>query len=232
MAKISGGVSVVAHQLKNPLAIIRSYVEVLASESMGSLNEKQKEYLFDALKNIGRMEKTINELLDASRVEEKVYDIKPRVIDLTKITKEIVDNFSNWASAFNCEIIFEAPKNIPLVYTDPLKICDVIENLITNAIKYRESGRSIIEVKLQNIGNNVLFSCKDNGIGISKKDFKKIFSKFFRSEEAVIADPTGTGLGLYINKAIIKKSKGKFWFKKNKDKGMTFFFSLPIVKVA
>lgn len=232
MPSISGGVSVVAHQLKNPLAIIRSYIEVLSGEDIGTLNEKQKEYLLDALKNIERMEGIISDLLDASRIEEKIYDIKPQLVDLGKVAKEIVDNFTDWAKAFNCETVIFLAQDLPLVYTDPVKIRHVIENLISNAIKYRESGRSIVEIKLQKKGKNVIFSCKDNGIGIPDKDFKKVFAKFFRAEDAITADPSGTGLGLYINKAIIKKSNGKIWFKKNKDKGMTFYFSLPVAQVA
>ena len=76
----------------------------------------------------------------------------------------------------------------------------------------------------------ILFTCKDNGVGVSKEEEKRIFAKFFRSEKAMEIDLSGAGIGLYIDKAIIELSGGKIWFKKNKQKGMTFYFSLPAVK--
>ncbi|MEW5908099.1 MAG: HAMP domain-containing sensor histidine kinase [Patescibacteria group bacterium] len=230
MAKISEPVSIIAHQLRSPLAVLKGYLEVLLSGDLGPTNERQKEYIDDALKNLERVEKTIFNFLEASRIEGKVYKINSQPTDLIKITEEVVRDFFNWAKVFNCEIIFNKPNKIPLIYTDPEKIRDVIENFLSNSIRYRHSGPGKIEVELKQSGKNIIFSCSDNGIGIPEKDFKKVFSKFYRSEQALKIDPTGSGLGLYINKAVIDRSKGKIWFKKNKNAGMIFYFSLPIVR--
>lgn len=227
MAKISEPIYVAAHQLKSPITIIKEYVQILHSEELGKLNEKQREYLEDVLKNIEQMQKTIAGLLDVSSVENKAYKLKIQPVDLIKITREIIDKFGLLAKSFNCEIVFEKPNKILLVCTDPQKIREVIENFISNAIKYRPAGHRRVEIKLRKKKNMVLFSCSDDGIGISPQDAKKIFSKFFRTEEAVKIDPMGTGLGLYINKAIIEISGGKIWFKNNKNSGITFYFSLP-----
>lgn len=228
--KMSEVISIVAHQLKNPLSVIKGYLEVLLTEDFGKVNQKQKEYLSDALENVKRMAKIVGYLLDVSRIEEGKYEMKPRLTNLEKITSEVINDFSHLAQASNSKIFFKKPKKLPKVLADPLRIRQVIENLISNALKYKGAGRGKIEISLEKSGKNVLFSCQDNGVGIPKEDFKKVFTKFYRSEQAVEADPGGTGLGLYINKAIIELSGGKIWFEKNKDYGMIFYFTLPIIK--
>ncbi len=230
MVKISEPISVIAHQLKNPLVILKEFLNLLVTEDVGKINDKQKEYLSDALKITGQMEKIISDVLDASKIEGGVYTIKLQSTDLVKIIREILLNFNILAKSFNCEIVFEESSNMPMVNADPNKIKDVIENFVFNALKYKYAGHGTIVLKLAKRGDKVIFSCSDDGIGLLKKDSKKIFSKFYRSEEAMKIDPTGIGLGLYINKAIVEMSKGKIWFERNKEKGSTFYFSLPIVK--
>lgn len=228
--KMAEVVSIVAHQLKNPLAVLRGYLEVLIEEDFGGLNQKQKEYLADALENIKRMSQTVNNLLDVSRIEEKKYQLILEKISLEKIILEVIKDFSLWVKASNSEISLKVATDLPEVLSDPLKIRQVIENLISNALKYKLPGRGIIGITLKKKSKNILFSCKDNGIGIFQNDFPKVFSKFYRSEKAMELDPSGSGLGLYINKAIIELSGGKIWFKNNKEGGSTFFFTLPIKK--
>jgi signal transduction histidine kinase len=226
--KISEVISIVAHQLKNPISILKNYLELLISEELGPLTQKQKEYLSDVLETVKNLDKTANHLLDTYLIEEKKYKLKKEKFSLGKIVREVIDEFLPWATAANCQIVFKEEKNLPDVFSDPFKIRQVVENLISNAIKYKNPGPQKIEISLKKRGKFVLFSCKDEGIGIPKSDFKKVFKKFYRSEKAMELDPNGSGLGLFINKAIIKLSKGKIWFKKNKGRGMTFYFTLPI----
>lgn len=229
--KMAEVVSIVAHQLKNPLAVLRGYLEVLIEEDFGEINQKQREYLLDAFENVKRMIKTIGNLLDVSKIEVGKYEIKPELINLEEITEGVINDFSFWTKASNCEIIFKKTKEKKLLAkADHFKIHQVIEGLISNAIKYRSLSKGIIKISLKKLGNKILFSCKDNGIGIPKEDFKKVFTKFYRSEKAVEIDPLGSGLGLYINKAIIGLSGGKIWFKHNKNRGTTFNFTLPAAK--
>lgn len=229
--KISEAISIVAHQLRHPISVIKSYLEALISEDFGKLNEKQKEYLEDSLENIKRITKTMNQLLDVSRIEQGRYELKLEPVSLVEIVESVIKELALWSEASNCEIFFKRPKEIlPPALTDHLKIRQVIENLIINAIKYKKAGRGKVEIALEKKGKEILFSCKDNGIGIAKEDFPKVFSKFYRSEEAMEIDPTGSGLGLYLNKATIEASGGRIWFSKNRDFGMTFYFTLPIAK--
>lgn len=229
-SKLSEPVSIVAHQLKNPIAVLKGYLEVLLSEDFGTLNPKQREYINDAVSNVTRMIRIVTDLLDVAKIEAKRYELKPQRTDIVAITRNIIEGLSLWVRAFNSEIIFYPPLHIPLVFADPIKIHQVIENLISNAVKYKSSGRGRVEIHIKPEGSSMVFRCKDNGIGIPRKDFPKVFLKFYRSEDALDIDPTGTGLGLYISKAIIEMSGGKIWFGKNRGKGMTFYFTLPIIK--
>lgn len=225
--KVAEVVSITAHQLKSPIAVIKGYLEALVSGDCGQINHFQKDYLNDALENVKRMSNFVENLLDVSRIEGGQLDIKLEPVALEKITSQILVDFFPWVKANNAEVNFKKPKKLPQVLTDPIKIRQVIENLISNAIKYKRR-RGKVEITIKQKGKKVLFACKDNGIGIPKKDFRKVFSKFYRSEEAMELDPSGSGLGLYVNKAIIELSGGKIWFSKNKNSGMTFCFALPI----
>ncbi len=228
--KTNETISIIANRLKNPIAIIKGYLEALASGDCGEINLKQKEYLNDALFNTKEMSKMLDNILDISLIDTGVYGLDKKQVSLEDISSQVLFGFYQWAQAANCKIVFQKGKDIPLVLTDPLKIKKVIENLISNAIKYN-SGQGMIEVSLiSKAKRDVIFSCKDNGIGIDQKDYKKIFTKFYRSDKAIEIDPAGAGLSLYISKAIIQLSGGKIWFSKNKKKGMTFSFSLPAVR--
>lgn len=227
--KLTEVISIVSHQLKTPLAGIKGYLEVLISEDLGKLNEKQKEYLKDTLENTQRMIGLVKDLLDVSKIEEGRLEIKPRPASLEEIVKDVIKEFSVLARARNCEIVFKANGRIPLLNIDSLKIKQVVNNIIANSLEYNV-GKGSAQVSLQKEGTNLVFRCQDNGIGIPKEEQPKIFRKFYRNEKAVSLSPGGSGLGLFISKAIIEKSGGKIWFESKDKQGTTFCFSLPVKK--
>jgi len=225
--KVSEVISIVSHQLKTPLSAIKGYLEVLVSDDVGKTNPKQKEYLKDALANVQRMINLVKDLLDVSQIEEGRMELKPRPTNLEKIIREAVKEFTLLAQAKNCTLSFDVKGKIPLLNIDPLKIRQVVSNLISNAIDYNER-KGKVGLLLERKGNKVLFHCKDCGIGIPEKEKEKVFKKFYRSEKAMALSTGGSGLGLFISKAIIEKSGGKIWFQSQKGKGSIFYFSLPI----
>ncbi len=227
--KIGEVVSVVSHQLKTPLTVTKGYLEVLLLEDLGKLTPKQKEYLKDALENTTRMIGLVKDLLDVSKIEQNKIELKPTPSSLKNITKNKIKEFDLLIRAKNSSISFKSTEKIPLLNIDSVKIEQVIANFISNAIQYiKTKGKINIEIKRK--GNNIIFCCEDNGIGIFEKEKPKIFTKFYRSEEAVALTGTGSGLGLFISKAIIKSSGGKIWFKSKQGQGSKFCFSLPVKK--
>jgi len=227
--KLAEVISIVSHEFKTPLSAIKGYIEVLIAEDLGKLTVGQKDYLKDALENTHRMIELVHDLLDVSQIEQGKLELKPKPSNLENIIRKTIKEFLFVVRAKNCSISFKVLDKVPLLNIDPLKVKQVISNFISNAIRYSER-KGDIEVFIKKKGNNVIFECKDNGIGIPKVEKKKIFTKFYRSEKAVIHATGGSGLGLFISKAIIRKSKGKIWFISKEDKGSSFYFSLPIKK--
>ena len=225
----SGVVSVFAYKLKTPISAVKGYLESLIAGDRGEINLFQKEYLSDALENIKKISNFIEILQDVNKAEANRLEIKFKKVNLKDIIEKTLTELNVWIKASNCDISFKASENIPEILADSVKIKRVIQDLIVNAVTYKKrKGR--VEIVLEKKGKKVLFNCKDNGVGIPKKELKNVFSKFYRSQASIEIDPTGTGLDLYIDKAIINQHGGKIWFSKNRGAGMTFYFSLPVIK--
>jgi len=220
-------VSVVSHQLRSPLSNFRWAIELLMSGRIGQIEEKQLEY-FEILKeNSNRMKELVSDLLTVSRIETAELPTKKEECHLEDIIKDFIKEFQPFATASNVEIAFKPQLNLPKVLVDASQIKLVIENLLDNAIRYiKEPGK--VEIRLERQNEQLYFEIKDTGVGIPKDDQKYIFQKFFRSENIMRHQTQGTGLGLYIARAIIEKLGGKIGFKSQEGKGSTFYFTLPI----
>ncbi|MBI2052829.1 MAG: hypothetical protein HYT34_01125 [Candidatus Ryanbacteria bacterium] len=226
-SKITETTSVIAHQLKTPLSGIKSSLEVLLSEDLGSLTRQQREYLELTLASTEKMIFLVKNLLDAARIDEKRLQLNVSNADLVDIVKGVVEDFLTLARAKNSTIVFKVVGEIPFLTIDAIKIQQVINNILYNAIRYNK-GKGLITVILKHEGKFIKFSCQDSGIGISDTEKKKVFSKFYRSPRVVELATEGSGLGLFIAKAIIEQSGGKIWFESNEGEGSTFYFTLPV----
>lgn len=220
-------IRIVSHNLRSPLSNLNWVIELLMSGRLGKIEEKQTEYFRILKENSGRMGKLISDLLIISRIDTATLRLKKKEIILKNLINKIISEFEPFARASNTDINFVSQKDLPKVLIDPYQIEIVVENLLDNAIRYiKESGK--IEMLLEKRVQNLYFEIKDNGIGISKEDQKYIFKKFFRAKNVSKYQPYGSGLGLYILKAIIENSGGKIGFKSEENKGSTFYFTLPI----
>lgn len=229
--KMNEIVSVVSHQLKTPLTAVKGYLEVLLTDDLGNLNKDQKDYAQAALENTKRVIVLVKDLLDVSCVEQDRMEFRLQPTNFEELVKQTIDEFSFLAKAKNCKLSLKILGSTPILNIDSIKIKQVLANLISNAISYSKR-KGNVEITLSKNVENVIFCCKDNGIGIAEKDKISIFTKFHRSEEAITHTTEGSGLGLFITKAIVEKSGGKIWFQSKKSEGSMFCFSLPILKVS
>lgn len=221
-------VSLASHQLRTPLSSIKWFAELLNGNNMGQLNADQKDCLKQIIESNDRMIKLVNDLLNISHIESaNKFNIKKAPTNLVKIIRSIIKEQTPLAKAKGLNIIFE--NNFPenqLVNLDGEKIGEVIQNLLTNAIKYSYNGNEII-INLQKKRANLQLSVKNTGAGIDINQRGHIFEKFFRTESARLINTQGSGLGLYIAKAIVERHNGKIWFTSNK-KTTTFIFHVPL----
>lgn len=219
-------VSIASHQLRTPLSALKWEIELMLSKFKKGLNKKQ-------LKNIETMEvlssrmiRLVNDLLDVARIDQGRLFLKNEPIDLSEIIKKTINENIAIARARGLDISY-IERKFPEAMGDPERIKLAMENLLSNSIKYTTRGGKI-EIKLAKKGNFLVFSIKDNGVGIPEEQQDLVFNKFFRSDNVVKYQTEGTGLGLYITKNIIEQSKGRIWFQSIENVGTIFSFSLPI----
>jgi signal transduction histidine kinase len=150
-------------------------------------------------------------------------------ISLVSLVEETIDNFQALANMKNIKIKFEKPKIDVEILADREKMKLALQNLVENAVNYSPAGGDVT-ISLDCDNMNLTFAIADKGIGIPKKQQGRIFTKFFRGDNAVRTETEGSGLGLFLTKNIIEKHGGKIWFETEEDRGSTFYFSLPLAK--
>jgi len=221
-------VTLASHQLRTPLSGIKWYVEILLSGKDRVLSPKQRKYLEEVYRSNERAINLVNDLLDVSRIQEGHIHLEYRPTKIEKIIQEIIDNYSTIISASKVHINFEMVNGpLPPVSADAEKLKRVVINLLSNSIKYSPAdGR--IKISMERNDGSLRVSIRDSGVGIPKKDQKKVFDKFFRSENVIKLVPDGSGLGLFIAKSLVEAMGGKIWFDSEEGKGTTFYFTLPV----
>lgn len=221
-------VSTASHQLRTPLTGIKWFAELLLNDKSGKLTDKQDEYVSNIAKSNERLIKLVDDLLDVTRIDaSKKNGIKLAPVPFESLLEDAVKSLKPIAESKNIKIHLNK-KNAGgiAVLADKEKITEVFKNIIDNAIKY-SSPKSEVIVGCEVKEKIAICFVEDHGLGIPERDHSKIFQQFFRSDN-VKDKEYGTGLGLYIAKAIVEKHKGRIWFESKENGGTTFYFSLPI----
>lgn len=215
------------HHVWSPVYTLKKYLEELANEEPGKINEKQKQYIGACRENVEKIENTVSRLVQVMEIEEGRYEPKEEKLDITKEVKGVVSANFPFVRASNARIVVKSEKEPVFVFADKEKIKEVLEELITNAVKYKSSGEGVVKIKVEEREEDVLCLVEDNGVGLSKEERKRIFDRFYRAKSAIYREPEGLGLGLFICKHIIELNGGDIWVKGNDNEGETFFFTLP-----
>ncbi len=221
-------VSIAAHQLRTPLSGVKWALSLILDGELGKITDEQKSFLKKSYNSNERMIILVNDLLDVARIEEGKYSYKMVPTHLDVLVKNATDIYKESAIRNNITIRQILPTHSsPEVMVDIEKITIAMQNFIENAIKYTLPGGHVT-ISLTYDIHSIEFSVADTGVGISPKQQDRLFTKFFRADNAILMETDGTGLGLFITKNIIKAHKGKIWFESKVNKGSTFSFSLPI----
>jgi signal transduction histidine kinase len=223
-------VNLTSHQLRTPLSGTKWLLELLEKSDKGNLNKKQKEYIEKIYASNEHVIALVNDLLEVSSIEEGKARLYLQSTDLPVIIRDLLREKEREVKKKHLKISFTTEQEpFPRVQTEPNKIKQAINNLVSNAIAFTATGGKI-DIDLRQEGEFIQVSVADTGVGIPKSQQKQVFNKFFRGSNVVQMETTGTGLGLFIAKAFIKASGGKLWFKSQEGKGTTFFFTLPKAK--
>lgn len=224
-------VSIASHQLRTPLTGIKWFSELLLNGRVGELKKEQKEYIQQISDSNQRMIELVNDLLEVSHIDDEAkYKMDLARYDFSEVIKKVVDQQKVVAKIRKVSINLDANcLKKTIVNIDHVRMEDVLENLMSNAMKFSKP-KSMIYVSCKKSSDQLICSVRDTGLGIPKQQQARIFEKFFRADNAVETG-NGTGLGLYIAKSIVEAHKGKMWFESEFGKGSTFYFSLPIDKV-
>lgn len=218
-------ISIASHQLRTPLTAIAGYSSMLIEGYAGRpLNKTENEFISQIFNSSKRMNSTIADLLNLSRLKTGKFVIEPEEFNLVELIDEEIKQTQEMADNRQVKLIFKKPDSFPVVTIDKAKITQVIMNFIDNAIYYTDENGQVT-IDLEETSKEILFKVTDTGIGVPSNQRSHLFGKFFRADNAKRARPDGTGIGLYMAKKAIEAQGGKIIFESSINIGSTFGFS-------
>ena len=219
-------ISIASHQLRTPLGSMRWNLELMESEIPSSPKEAQ-ERLREVHKINVRVINLVRDLLNVTRIDQGRVEDEPEPTDVADIIQSAIKEIEPQAheKSISIEMKIKTP-DTPVIVIDVKRFREVIQNLLTNAVRYTLSGGHV-HVEIDHTDHSLEIAVLDTGIGIPEKEYSRIFSKFARAENAAVIDTEGSGLGLYIVKSYVAGWGGKIWFESKVGKGTTFHVSLP-----
>lgn len=219
-------VSVASHQLRTPLTAIKGIVSMMIDHDLGPLTKQQEPFMAEMQHSTDRMIELVNALLNASRIDLGIFSVEPEPVDLAELSKSVADEMSLTMQKKKMHFEMNVDTSMGLVMVDPKLMRMIFQNLLSNAVKYTGVG-GYIKLTAKREAGRIKIRVADNGYGIPEKQRDKIFTKMFRADNARQLDPDGTGLGLYIVKAIAEATGGEIHFESTEGRGTTFTVTLP-----
>ncbi|OGR82289.1 MAG: hypothetical protein A2902_00785 [Elusimicrobia bacterium RIFCSPLOWO2_01_FULL_64_13] len=222
-------VSMVSHELRTPVTAVKGFVDIVLEGEAGQINDQQNRFLQIAHNSIERLTLLIADLLDISRIESGQMRMEMVPISLAPVLQESLETHQKIIESKSIKLSSSIKTDLPDVMADESRIRQVMDNLLSNALKFTPAQGSMF-VKSDDLGDFVLVTVQDTGVGIRKEDQDKIFSMFYQVDSSLTRHVGGTGLGLAISKAIIEMHGGKIWVESELGKGSTFRFLIPRIR--
>lgn len=219
-------VSMASHELRTPLTSIKEGIRLVLQGKSSQLDDKQKKFLGLAQRNVDRLARLINNVLDFQKLDSGKIDFNIQENDANEVVREIKETTATLANDKKLSLITELDESLPIVKFNRDKIMQVLMNLVNNAIKFTDQGGVTITSAKE--GNTIRISVQDTGPGIKEEDLPRLFHEFEQLTDISNRKPGGSGLGLVISKKIIERHNGKIWAESEYGKGTTFHFVLPV----
>ncbi len=218
----------VTHELRTPLVAIQKSIALLLGGTTGKISDTQSEFLALAERNLKKLGRLIDDLLDLAKLEAGKMQVKKEKSYVDRVIDDAVASLDTWAQAKSIILEKKAEDNLPQVDIDVTRVGQVLNNLIGNAIKFTpHEGVITISANLKSGGREIAISVKDTGPGIPQEDLEKVFDRFYQTGERTLTDISGTGVGLSIAKEITELHGGRIWVESDKGRGAKFIFTLP-----
>lgn len=218
----------VSHELRTPLAVIKGYVETLVDGHDSMPLADRDKFLKTIQRHADRLNSLLDDLLALSRLESANPGLARERVDLGQLFATAIDDFRARPAAEGHKLDLAVDPSAPAVLADPLKLGQVLDNLVSNALKYTPRGSRItLGVGIENV-DTIMVSVRDDGPGIPAEDLPHIFERFYRVDKGRSREKGGTGLGLSIVKHIVQLHGGRVWVESRVGEGTAFYFTLPV----
>jgi len=217
-------VSMVSHELKMPLAVIKTSTELLKDADGSELIDKD-ELIERIMRNVDRQTRMVNDLLDLSQIESGMMNFKKEEVDLHEVISTSIETVEKTAYDLGIGIYTSVPEHLPGITGNKDALVSVFVNLLNNSLKFTPWGGRI-DIDIVELDQYIQATVKDNGIGLGTDDIEKIFEKFYRVGNDIYNDTNGTGLGIAIAKGIVEGHGGSIEVESKEGKGITFTFTV------
>jgi signal transduction histidine kinase len=224
-------VDTISHEMRTPLTTVLGYLEMASVGMYGDVTPKMKSKFDTMLESVKRINQLVAAMLELSRLEKKTLKLDFEPVNIAMVAREVVKEQEPSITVKKHKITVLFGNELPVVDADRLRIHDVIENMISNAVKYTNPGGQIT-VGADILGGKMHLWVRDNGIGIPAEDQPRIFDRFYLAEAGLTREDGRLGVGLHISREIVKRHGGDMWFESAKGVGSTFHFVIPISKLS
>ncbi len=221
-------ISVVTHELRIPMTSIKGYTDLLRQGAVGQVNDTQLNFLNVIRNNVERMSALVSDLSDISHIETGRMRFNLEFVSVKECLDETLNNLGPRIKEKNQTLEIDTSEKVSNVCADPIRLIQILTNLVSNAWKYTPSGGHI-NIRVRSNGEFVKVEVEDNGVGISPEDQTQLFTQFFRSEEEEVREQQGWGLGLNVTKRLVEMMGGEIGAESTLGEGSTFWFMLPTV---
>ncbi len=220
-------VSLASHELRTPLTAIKGFTEMVLDGDAGEINEEVAEYLGIVYSNAERLVALVNDLLDLSRIESGRVQLKSEAVDLNEVVKTVVLTMQQKVQEKQQSLDVAVDPAACDVFGDRDKLVQVLTNYVSNAHKYTQDN-GVIRIDISRLDDLARVAVSDNGHGIAPEDQARLFSRFYRVDNAMTKEVGGTGLGLSIVKELIELQGGTVGVESVLGEGSTFWFTVPL----